>query len=52
MDMSAVLVIAALAFAIGIAVGHWIADYRRARVDASRVMRTRSNYRRGRGNQK
>lgn len=44
--------VALIVFVVGVGAGHWLADFRRARLDAERVMRTRSNYRRAKGKQK
>lgn len=52
MGIETVLLLMFLGALVGFFVGRWTADLHRARVDASRIMRTRSNYRRGRRQQK
>lgn len=52
MSIETAILLLVVAFVLGIGVGHWLADWRKAKMDASRIMRTRSNYRRGRYNQK
>jgi len=51
-DPGTLVLVVLLVFGAGVFAGQWIADYRRARTDSKRVMRTRSNYRRARNNQK
>lgn len=51
-DPGTLVLVVLLVFGAGVFAGQWVADYRRARTDSKRVMRTRSNYRRARNNQK
>jgi len=52
MAAETVILLMLLGAVIGFVAGHWVADFRRARIDAARIMRTRSNYRRHRTRQK
>lgn len=52
MAAETVIILLVLGALGGFLAGHWVADFRRARIDASRIMRTRSNYRRSGKRQK
>ncbi len=52
MAMESVLLLCVVVFVAGFALGQFTADLRRARGDAERIMRTRSNYRRNKSNQR
>lgn len=52
LGIETVILLALLGAVVGFMAGHWTADLRRARSDAARIMRTRSNYRRPRNRQR
>jgi hypothetical protein len=52
MGIETVVLLVFIGALVGFMAGHWTADLRRARSDAARIMRTRSNYRRGKRQQK
>lgn len=52
MGLETVWLMVLLGVVIGFFLGRWTADLHRARTDAKRIMRTRSNYRRPRNRQR